>query len=184
MATGLLSGLRTSGMTAIAGSRRRRRQATGPGPLVGADLAGRRLDGGWFWSQDMHGVRLRNASARRAHFNGANLSGADLAHADLRKASFDAADLTDASCDGADLTLANLAGATLVTATLVGTDLRAARLPGADLSGADLRGADLRDIHHDECTSFIGALFDHDTRCAPDLDLEARGAVRIESSPR
>lgn len=96
--------------------------------LDGRDLRGAALPGG----------HLRDASAFRADFTGADLSGFD-----GERAKFIRAVLSDAKMGQARLAEADFTGAMLLRTDLAGADLRRARMNGADLTDADLTGARL-----------------------------------------
>ena len=108
-------------------------------------------------------IRHRESSALLHILNGSTLAGADLQCLILGQA-----DLGGAKLHDANLRFASVRGGNLRNA-----DLRKTDLTGADLTGADLTGADLR-----------GARYDRFTRWPAGLDPVARGAKRIDASPR
>lgn len=96
------------------------------------------LDGRDLRGAALAGSHLRDISAFRADFTGADLSGFD-----GERGKFLRAVLSDAKMARARLTEADFTGATLLRVDLTGADLRRARLNSADLSEADLTGARL-----------------------------------------
>jgi uncharacterized protein YjbI with pentapeptide repeats len=135
--------------------------------LPGENLTARLLDDADFTGADLGGAVLRQASAARTSFYGANLSLADMtliqaAGADLRGANLCGARLNGALLDGADMRRAVLASAhdgfqlirpAELSVSLNGVDLSEAEAGKVDFSYCSLKGARLRG------TNLRGAVF-------------------------
>jgi phosphatidylinositol-3-phosphatase len=109
--------------------------------LLGANLAGRDLQGDNLQYANLEGANLVGANLAGANLQYANLKGADLQGASLVGANLQFSDLAGANLRGADLRGANLAYADLAGAALTGLGPGPSQL--TDLSGADLFEAQL-----------------------------------------
>ncbi len=133
--------------------------------LEGADLTYAHLEGA-----NLMFAHLEGADLRYTHLEGASLGQANLKGASLWDAYLEGSNLTFARLEGASLWDAYLEGASLRYAHLEGANLWDAHLEGANLQDAHLEGADLWDVHLDNDTKLENAVFDDETKFAPNWD--------------
>ncbi|HEY7190903.1 MAG TPA: pentapeptide repeat-containing protein [Vicinamibacterales bacterium] len=111
--------------------------------LTGASLNGANLRNANLWGARAAGVDLSGLDGQQCSFSQADLVGATLAGSLFDEANFEQAQLARANLDKTSLSNARLQDANLAGAILTGATLSTAWLVGADLRGANLAGAHL-----------------------------------------
>ena len=104
------------------------------------------LDNANFMEEDLRGIHLDGAKARRAIFSDTDMRNSSFRNADLKKLEIQFADLRNVDFTGADLTGACFDGSDLRGASFKDACLKDAQFYSADLVDTNFEGVDLSEV--------------------------------------